>query len=766
MSAAAPATGDVAPTSMDRVIDVAFGGVLTALSLVALQPAFGGVAPLRIGVVGIVAAATAVGVAMRARLHGPLLVVGVAVAFLVFSGAAVPHVAPFGILPTPSALSSFLSGLVNGWKDSLTTAPPVGVEYGLGVVPYAAGFVGGLISLLLALRTEAALLPSIGPVVTLTVAIAFGEITAASVLICGVAVGAGCIAWGAIRAHRDHRELSGGTYWPRLVKAAVMIGFLGLAGSLLGQTLVGSTERNVLRRDVDPPFDPHRYPSPLAGIRNYLAKDEHGRHILTVDGLPKGASLRLATLDTYDGIVWAVGGPGAPSSGRFDRVGTSVTPAPSGEPGTVEVEVVDYSGIWVPTVGATESTRFLGDRAPEQIAAYRFNRTTGDGATPTGLAEGDRYRLEVRTKESDRKDAAPPSGDPLVDADVLRTLPPLPVVPDDLRDRALQMAEGETSDLRKALWIEEQFQGGFYSNGGKDARRHEKSAPGHSIFRLRAFLDPKIPRPIGDEEQYAAAMALVARLNNMPARVVMGFTVPDDQYHEGPLEIRGEHADAWVEIAFEGHGWVRFDPTPRREQTPKEQVEEKPEPQIAEVQPEPPYEYLQPPDLVANAATEGDDVAAEVPVAASGGGGVPALLLAAATYGAPPILVLAAAGSAIIGAKALRRRRRRRRGDTTDRLDGAWREAVDALRDLGVDARRQPTRLEFAASVPADSWPRGMTFATTVEHAMFAPTPPTDEAVERIWSQVDDQRVELTAPRTRVQRVRAALSLRSFRRWR
>src|SRR5690625_971423 len=79
---------------------------------------------------------------------------------------------------------------------------------------------------------------------------------------------------------------------------------------------------------------------------------------------------------------------------------------------------------------------------------------------------------------------------------------------------------------------------------------------------------------IGDEEPYAAAMALMARSVGLPSRVVMGFAPPERPGTS--VEITGDDVTAWVEIAFADHGWVPFYPTPDEDRIP--QVEE-PEPQ-------------------------------------------------------------------------------------------------------------------------------------------------------------------------------------------
>ncbi len=78
---------------------------------------------------------------------------------------------------------------------------------------------------------------------------------------------------------------------------------------------------------------------------------------------------------------------------------------------------------------------------------------------------------------------------------------------------------------------------------------------------------------VGDDEQYAVAMALMARQLGIPARVVMGFYPgEDDNAARGSLPVTGTMAHVWVEVPFEGAGWVTFDPTPDRDRTPQTTV--------------------------------------------------------------------------------------------------------------------------------------------------------------------------------------------------
>jgi hypothetical protein len=61
---------------------------------------------------------------------------------------------------------------------------------------------------------------------------------------------------------------------------------------------------------------------------------------------------------------------------------------------------------------------------------------------------------------------------------------------------------------------------------------------------------------------YASAMALLARIHGLPARVATGFCVSGPPTPGGHYEVFDHHAHAWTEIYFPDHGWIIFDATP------------------------------------------------------------------------------------------------------------------------------------------------------------------------------------------------------------
>ncbi len=62
-------------------------------------------------------------------------------------------------------------------------------------------------------------------------------------------------------------------------------------------------------------------------------------------------------------------------------------------------------------------------------------------------------------------------------------------------------------------------------------------------------------------EYFATAMTAALRADDIPARYVVGYT-SGEKTGETSYTVRGMNAHAWVEVYFEGVGWVKFDPTP------------------------------------------------------------------------------------------------------------------------------------------------------------------------------------------------------------
>ena len=153
-------------------------------------------------------------------------------------------------------------------------------------------------------------------------------------------------------------------------------------------------------------------------------------------------------------------------------------------------------------------------------------------------------------------------------------------VPSVVSEIASELAADATPGISQVRAIQQKLHDqGFYSDG-----TDQLSLPGHRSSRIERFLSED--QWIGDDDQYAIAMALMLRSLGIPSRVVMGF-YPETST-SGPITFTGKDTHLWVEVPFEGAGWVAFDPTPPRDQIPQTEV---PKPK-----PNPRPQVLQPPD--------------------------------------------------------------------------------------------------------------------------------------------------------------------------
>jgi transglutaminase-like putative cysteine protease len=63
-------------------------------------------------------------------------------------------------------------------------------------------------------------------------------------------------------------------------------------------------------------------------------------------------------------------------------------------------------------------------------------------------------------------------------------------------------------------------------------------------------------------QHFSGAMALMLRMNGIPARVAGGFSPGTRDADTREFRVRDFDAHSWVEVWFPGIGWVPFDPTP------------------------------------------------------------------------------------------------------------------------------------------------------------------------------------------------------------
>ncbi len=728
--------------------------VTTVIAATALWPIYRSTA-----VIVLVVVALAVGsliVIVSAQFRWPsftVLLVSVAAFLLIGVPLAVPAKTQFGVLPTAEGLLDLVTGVALGWKQLLTISLPVGDYQALLVPALVLVLVTTIVGLTVALRAKYGELAVLAPIALFIVATAFGPRFPDRPLAAPIALLVAVLFWlvwfrwyrrrAAIRslaAQSDGPGAESGLPGLRtVIAAAVILAIASTAAVAAVGAVPPSADRTVLRTSLEQPFDPRDYVSPLSGFRSYWKPPLLDDVLLRVTGLPEGARIRIATLDTYDGVVYAVGSDTVSSlSGSFTRVPSSVDQSEvTGDPVTVGITVQDYSGVWLPTVGKLESVAFAGADRDALRDSFYYNDTSGTAAVVRGLASGDSYTLEavVPNQPTDAQLATLEPG--------TATVPSPRNVPDELTAKLDEYTTGiDGAGKRLVAMLAGLATDGYISHGGDD---EPPSRSGHAADRIAELLSS--PRMIGDAEQYAVAAALMADDLGFPARVVVGFAPTSGS-------VTGGDISAWIEVDTAQYGWVTIDPTPEAREIPEEDPQDNA--QVARPQ------TIVPPPIVEDERFDRQatpDSQQELPADLN-----PVLLvLLAVAKGAAVVLLIAAIVLApfalIVAAKLRRRRLRRRAPDALQRISGGWQEFEDAVVDHGLSPAAASTRSEVAAIAGGV---QSQVLAAVADRAIFAPDEPVDADADSVWRAVDELQASLDAGLTRWQRLRARISLRSL----
>src|SRR5262249_28954836 len=143
----------------DQLVDAVAALVLAGIAVFGFDHVYLDRSYLAVGLIGAAAGIGAAYATIRLRLNALVAAAVGVVAFVVFGAASVPTTAIAGVLPGPQTPGALLSGVIHGWADLLTTAPPVGLPGGLGVIPYVCGFVAGGAAMVLATSRPWPLVP-------------------------------------------------------------------------------------------------------------------------------------------------------------------------------------------------------------------------------------------------------------------------------------------------------------------------------------------------------------------------------------------------------------------------------------------------------------------------------------------------------------------------------------------------------------------------------------------------------------------------------
>ncbi|MBP6686047.1 MAG: hypothetical protein KA158_11570, partial [Leucobacter sp.] len=405
---------------------------------------------------------------------------------------------------------------------------------------------------------------------------------------------------------------------------------------------------------------------------------------------------------------------------------------------------------------------FAGPRAAALADSFYVNRETGAAVavpTKTGLRASDAFTATVSAAADPVLGAEPASERSLLEADTMPQLERwlalqgvspsangLATAIDRLRARgylshSLTDGEGERS------WLTEL---------GEDAPARFVSSPGgHSVARVEQLFtqlieqqeaagdragDDELVAAIGDDEQFAAAAALVARALGFDSRVVVGVRLGDEAAGVPGVpacttQCEGQHVSAWIEARGADGVWAPIDVSPQIAVPPLLVEKGEQLPEFPTTPEERDASESDPP--VGSSNEDGSDREEPEPEHESRLWPV----LRVVGLGTSALVLLALAALFIPLVKRLRRRARSTQSVTELRALGAWHELLDGYTDSGVRVPTTSTRNEIAAALePAGlSSERGAWIAATVDQAVYAREGVSSETVDHLWKVVRAQ---------------------------
>ncbi|MCD6638962.1 MAG: transglutaminase-like domain-containing protein, partial [Nocardioides sp.] len=500
-------------------LDLFAVAALSVVVLAGLEPSFAGTRWMVVGGFGLTLGLLWAAMMVSLRLGVDLVIESLPIPYVFTAGLlALGSSGLFLGVPDGETLGQVITGTFTSWRDLAETAPPVDSEGTVLLIPYALAMLPSGTALAMAWRSERPTLPVVPLLVALGVVLVLGTHTPLSALGHGLAFGAVALVWVGHRSIRVEgargaevtREASGVSL-TRVLASAVVV---ALAAAVV-LPLVGAPDdrpRWLVREAVEP-YDSAVVRTPLTDFRRFRKGPEESladEALFTVRGVRPGTRVRLAVLDDYDGTTWSASSDADRDDplDRFLRVSSTIDNPGRGARRDVRVQMKRTWDLdWLPVVGKVRAFSFYDDSRHTLRDQVRYNRSTSTALLPGGIAKGRSYLLDTRVSQGQLQRDMEPWPEPdmrLWKAAEFLTLP------------TEVWAAGSLTEMDAVFRIAKRLrQRGRYSDGASGWER--EFAPGQSEERLGpGFIDATAQ--VGNDEQYAATMALMANRLGVPAR--------------------------------------------------------------------------------------------------------------------------------------------------------------------------------------------------------------------------------------------------------
>lgn len=452
-----------------------------------------------------------------------------------------------------------------------------------------------------------------------------------------------------------------------------------------------------------------------------------------------GVYLRLASLPQLSAAGWTSVQIRLNDGNRLPDVpGLSREP---GQPRTTDITVLNFGSQYLPLPYAPRSFEAAGDWRYDPNSLIVVNRDTR-AATLRNLS----YRVESVDVAPDGNSLNTANVGTPADSDTTREIPA--GLPDDIIRLTEGVTKGADTPAAKAAAIQAFLRSSEFTYS-------TDRLPGSGYQALENFL---LRDKQGYCEQFAAAMATMARVAGIPSRVSVGFLPGKKQGDVWKVGIRDMHA--WPELYFAGYGWVRFEPTPAS-------VTGAAPSWTVPVDPSKDPSASASSSASASASAPTDSTAptqapTDQTTQTQVGSGFPWVRTLLTGLGALVLLLILAAPATI----RVRRRTSRRNGEALgeEQVEAAWAEIRDTVLDYGgswPDGSPRSIGLEVAAGLDEQESESMSRVATLVERSRYARTFTDDAATSELTQATTDIRRGLAAPATPLRRVLATLFPRS-----
>ena len=126
-------------------------------------------------------------------------------------------------------------------------------------------------------------------------------------------------------------------------------------------------------------------------------------------------------------------------------------------------------------------------------------------------------------------------------------------LPQRVKDLSASLTASGKTDYDKAKAIEQYLSSNYPYNLDVRSTPRNRDFVDYFLFDLKQ----------GYCSYYASAMTILARCAGLPARYVEGYILPPEPIKDSSSTyvVTNMQAHAWVEIYFEGYGWLPFEPT-------------------------------------------------------------------------------------------------------------------------------------------------------------------------------------------------------------